>query len=284
MENHRNELVVIVAGYPDEMTRFLDANPGLNSRFAAKLHFEDYSPEELVQIFEKLCGDNDYRLQDRARDKLLRTVQTAYNHRDRTFGNARFIRNLFQEATKNLANRIANSGRPSDRSRLMLITPDDILNADPSIKWTNPSQQLPDLGKYLASKGMPQKTALVYESWELDDLAVMGTGRYCTTRVQPMDGNLYCATFDFGDEILRKILARASTATRTLVAKSLTEDPESVRHLQIPNPINVGIVATLGNIQQGLHELFIPLVVTEVFGDDPNAALEQLDIDPTSGG
>jgi hypothetical protein len=66
------------------------------------------------------------------------------------------------------------------------------------------------------------------------------------------------------------------------VKNGLAEDHESVRHLQIPNPVNVGIVATLGNLQQGLNELFIPLVITEVFGDDPDATLEKLGIDPTS--
>lgn len=277
MENRRNELVVIVAGYPDEMARFLDANPGLNSRFTRKLHFEDYSPEELVQIFEKLCGENDYRLRERARDKLLRTVQTAYNHRDRTFGNARFVRNLFEESTKNLANRVVTSGF-SDSSVLTLITEDDIPDPTVSAKPSD-ARQFPDFGKYLASKGTPQKTALVYNSWEIDDLAVVGRGRYCTTRVQPMDGNLYCATFDFGSDILEKILARAPATTRALVARSLAEDPETVRHLPIPNPINIGIVATLGNLQQGLHELFIPLVVTEVFGADPTATMESLGID-----
>jgi hypothetical protein len=69
-------------------------------------------------------------------------------------------------------------------------------------------------------------------------------------------------------------MSRAPAATKSLVTRSLTEDPESVRHLRIPNPINVGIVATLGNLQQGLHEAFIPLVITEVFGTDPTAALE----------
>jgi len=125
MENHRTELVVIVAGYPDEMARFLDANPGLSSRFTKKVHFEDYSPEDLVQIFEKFCKENDYRLHERARTKLLRTVQDACNHRDKTFGNARFARNLFEEATKNLATRVVSSNL-SDSSALVVITEDDI--------------------------------------------------------------------------------------------------------------------------------------------------------------
>ena len=262
-----------VTGYPEEMARFLDANPGLSSRFTKKLHFEDYSPEDLVQIVEKICAENDYQLNDRARAKLLQTLRVAYNHRDKTFGNARFARNLFEEATKNLANRVVSSDL-SNSSALTVITEDDIPEHSLSVGSSKPSQQFPDLGKYLASKGTPQKTALVYNSWEIDDLAIVGRGHYCTTRVQPMDGNLYCATFDFGNDILEKLMSRAPAATKSLVTRSLTEDPESVRHLRIPNPINVGIVATLGNLQQGLHEAFIPLVITEVFGTDPTAALE----------
>jgi hypothetical protein len=278
MENHRTELIVIVAGYPEEMARFLDANPGLSSRFTKKLHFEDYSPEQLVQIFEKICGENDYRLHDRARDKLLRSVQVAYDHRDKTFGNARFVRNLFEETTKNLANRVVGSDL-SNRSALVVINEDDIPDHPVSIRPSNPTRPLPDLGKYLASKGMPQKSAFIYTSWEIDDLAIVGRGHYCTTRIQPMDGNLYCATFDFGKDILEQILARAPVATRTLVTRSLAEDPDSVRHLRIPNPINVGIAATFGNLQQGLHDAFIPLVITEVFGADPTAAMEALGFD-----
>jgi stage V sporulation protein K len=274
MENHRTELVVIVAGYAEEMARFLDANPGLSSRFTKKLHFEDYPPEDLVQIFEKICAENDYQLNDRARAKLLQTLRVAYNHRDKTFGNARFARNLFEEATKNLANRVVSSDL-SNSSALTVITEDDIPEHSLSVGSSKPSQQFPDLGKYLASKGTPQKTALVYNSWEIDDLAIVGRGHYCTTRVQSMDGNLYCATFDFGNDILEKLVSRAPAATKSLVTRSLTEDPESIRHLRIPNPINVGIVATLGNLQQGLHEAFIPLVITEVFGTDPTAALER---------
>jgi stage V sporulation protein K len=280
MENHRTELIVIVAGYPEEMARFLDANPGLSSRFTKKLHFEDYSPEQLVQIFEKICAENDYRLDDRARDKLFQSVQAAYDHRDKTFGNARFVRNLFEETTKNLANRVVSADL-SDSSALMVITEDDIPDHAVSIRSSSPTRLLPDLGKYLASKGMPQKSAFIYTSWEIDDLAIVGRGHYCTTRIQPMDGNLYRATFDFGSDILEQILARAPVATRALVTRSLAQDPDSVRHLRIPNPISLGIAATFGNLQQGLHDAFIPLVITDVFGVDPNAAMEALGADGT---
>lgn len=277
MENHRNELVVIVAGYPNEMTRFLDANPGLNSRFTRKLNFADYSPEQLVQIFEKVCRENDYHLQDRAKGKLLRTVQAAYAHRDKTFGNARYARNLFEDATRSLASRVVASGL-GDTSDLTTITEYDIPAPSVPAKPNHP-EMLPDLGKYLASKGTPQKAAFIYASWELDDLAIVGRGHYCTTRVQAIDGDLYCATFDFGHEILERILARAPAATRALVERSLSEDPESVRHLRIPVPINVGIMATLGSLQQGMRELFIPLVIGDVFGSDPNAIMEEMGMD-----
>jgi|HubBroStandDraft_4_1064222.scaffolds.fasta_scaffold35190_2 stage V sporulation protein K len=265
MENHRTELVVIVAGYPEEMQRFLNANPGLRSRFSEELRFEDYSPEELVQIFEKFCWENDYRLHERARDKLLRFMQSAYDHRDKRFGNARDARKLFEEATKNLANRAVSSDL-SDSSALVIITAEDVREVSAPIEPSNPSQRFPDLGVYLASKGTPQKTALVYNSWEIDDLAIVGRGHYCTTRIQPMDGNMYCATFDFGRDILEQILLRTSPATTALVRSELAEDPDSVRHLRFRTPIKAGIVATLGNLQQGMQEAFIPLVITEVFG------------------
>lgn len=278
MENHRTEIVVIVAGYPEEMGRFLDANPGLSSRFTKKLHFEDYSPEDLLQIFEKMCKENDYRLHERARGKLLRSVQAAYNHRDKTFGNARFARNLFEEATKNLANRVVSSDL-SNSSALEVITEDDIPDHAESIEPSNPTRLFPDLGKYLASKGMPQKNPVVFNSWEIDDFGVVGRGHYCATRVvQLVDGNQYCATFDFGSDILEQILVRAPAATKALVTRSLEEDPDGVRHLRIPNPINVGIAATLGSLQPGLHEAFIPLVITEVFGADPTVTMEALGI------
>ena len=262
------------------MVRFLDANPGLSSRFTKKMHFEDYSPEELMQIFEKMCRENDYRLHGKAIGKLLRSVQAAYNQRNKTFGNARFARNLFEEATRNLANRVVGSDL-SNSSTLTVIMEDDIPDHCRSIGSSNPSRQFPDLGRYLAGKGIPQKTALIYKFWEIDNLAIVGLGHYCATHIQPMDGNLYCATFDFGSDILEQILARAPAATRTLVTRSLEDDPDSIRHLPLPNPINLGIAATLGNLQQSLQETFIPLVITTVFGSDLTATMQEMRIDPS---
>ena len=145
-------------------------------------------------------------------------MQAAYNQRDKTFGNARLTRNLFEEATKNLANRVVGYDL-SNGSALTVIREEDIPDQPVSIGLSSPSRQLPDFGKYLASKGWPQKSAFFYTSWEIDDLAIVGRGHYCTTRVQPMDGNLYCATFDFGSDILEQILAQAPATTRALVTQ-----------------------------------------------------------------
>jgi NADH:ubiquinone oxidoreductase subunit 3 (subunit A) len=124
---------------------------------------------------------------------------------------------------------------------------------------------LPDLGKHLARKGAPQNTMTVYPSFTIKEIAVVGLGRYCITKVQEIEGELYCGTFDFGKVELESILAHAVESTRDAVAGSLMDDPQSVRHISIPNPVHVGIKAVLGKPQQGIDETFIPLVITEVF-------------------
>jgi hypothetical protein len=124
---------------------------------------------------------------------------------------------------------------------------------------------LPDLGKHLAQKGAPQNTMTVYPSFTIKEIAVVGSGRYCITKVQEIEGELFCGTFDFGDVELDNILTQATEATKQLVVESLMEDPQGTRHISIPNPIHVGIKAVLGKSQQGIGETFIPLVITEVF-------------------
>lgn len=106
MEDHRDDLVVIVAGYPDRMNEFLSSNPGLRSRFNRYLRFEDYAPSQLVSIFELFCDKSGYQILLTAREKLQSVFNVAYNKRDKTFGNARFARNLFERTISNQANRV----------------------------------------------------------------------------------------------------------------------------------------------------------------------------------
>jgi len=114
MEDHRNELVVIVAGYPDEMGRFVDSNPGLQSRFNKYLSFDDYTPAELVEIFSHFCKQNDYRLTESATEEIRTFFQSAYAARDKMFGNARLARNVFERAIESQSTRILNMDMTGD--------------------------------------------------------------------------------------------------------------------------------------------------------------------------
>jgi len=114
MEDHRNDFVVIVAGYPDEMGRFVASNPGLQSRFNKYLSFEDYTPEELVSIFNHFCKQNDYRLTDPATEKIKAFFQSAYDCRDKMFGNARLARNIFERSIENQSTRILTTDMTGD--------------------------------------------------------------------------------------------------------------------------------------------------------------------------
>ena len=121
MEDDRDRLVVILAGYPDEIRSFIDTNPGLASRFNRYIDFPDFSPAELADIFRSFAVRNDYRL-DPALDAALLPVMTAATaHRDRTFGNARYVRNLFEKAVERQSLRLAASPAPA------ALTPDDLM-------------------------------------------------------------------------------------------------------------------------------------------------------------
>ncbi len=124
MEDHRDELVVIVAGYPDEMTGFLEANPGLASRFNKRLVFDDYTPAELLQILKSMCAGEQYVLSPGAESAAAAICELAYARRDRRFGNARFARNMFEAAITNLATRISKQPLP-DRAALMTLETSD---------------------------------------------------------------------------------------------------------------------------------------------------------------
>ncbi len=108
MEDYRDRLIVIVAGYPKEMKVFIEANPGLKSRFTKYINFPDYSPEELLFIFKYFCKNMDYKLSEEAEKKLLYILQTQYDKKDKFFGNARLSRNLFEQTVNNHSNRVVD--------------------------------------------------------------------------------------------------------------------------------------------------------------------------------
>jgi SpoVK/Ycf46/Vps4 family AAA+-type ATPase len=105
MEDNRHRLVVIVAGYPRLMRRFLESNPGLRSRFSREIEFPDYSADELVEIFRRFTGEADYALADGAEEALRAILEGA--ERNEGFGNARFARTLFEQSLNAQALRLA---------------------------------------------------------------------------------------------------------------------------------------------------------------------------------
>jgi len=107
MEDQRQRLVVILAGYPVEMNKMIRSNPGLSSRVGTTMHFDDYPPEALCRIFELIAKKSKYTLPTESRRRLLRGFTYLYLGRDRHFGNGRCSRNSFERSVRRLANRLA---------------------------------------------------------------------------------------------------------------------------------------------------------------------------------
>lgn len=126
LEDYRNDLVVIVAGYTDLMDQFFQSNPGLKSRFNTFITFNDYSLDELVQIFNYICKQNDYIAEDQAIEKVSNLLQIKLNEKNNHFSNGRFIRNLFEDITMNQSKRMSKLIEHIDRKTLMLITKEDV--------------------------------------------------------------------------------------------------------------------------------------------------------------
>ncbi|MCX6350969.1 MAG: AAA family ATPase [Bacteroidetes bacterium] len=128
IEDDRDKLVVILAGYTDEMKTFIDTNPGFKSRFNRYIVFADYTPPEMEEIYKQSCKKLDYKLTVEAEQRLVAVLGTAYNNRDKSFGNGRFVRNTFEKTLEKQANRIAGTSEIT-KEILTTIIADDIPNA-----------------------------------------------------------------------------------------------------------------------------------------------------------
>ena len=125
MEDYRDRLVVIVAGYKGEMQRFIDSNPGLQSRFNRYIDFPDYSGGELSDIFKMYMKKNQYTMGGDAEAYLRTRFEIIVDKKDRNFGNARFARNVFEKSIQAQANRLANE-KNLDKDKLTELTVDDL--------------------------------------------------------------------------------------------------------------------------------------------------------------
>lgn len=125
MEDERERLVVILAGYSDEMKQFIDSNPGLQSRFNRYIEFSDYSANELMQIFDFNIKKYDYTITPPARNALQDFFDQAIASKDKNFGNARFVRNIFEKTLECQANRLAAIGNLTT-DKLSIIDVEDL--------------------------------------------------------------------------------------------------------------------------------------------------------------
>ena len=132
MEDHRDDLIVIVAGYIEPMEQFIHSNPGLESRFNRFIHFPDYSVEEMLAIFDMRCSQSGYELHEEARG-MLKSLLALASMDVKGFGNARGVRNLFEKAVAAQANRLASDPEIT-KEDLLLLTAEDIRAAGGSEK------------------------------------------------------------------------------------------------------------------------------------------------------
>jgi stage V sporulation protein K len=126
MEDDRHNTIVIVAGYPHEMKKFINSNPGLQSRFATYINFEDYTTEQLLSIFKLFVSKDEHNLTDAAFAKLSYIFEEKFENKGNE-GNARFIRNLYEKVQKNQAQRLSILSSTS-KYELSTITDEDIPN------------------------------------------------------------------------------------------------------------------------------------------------------------
>ncbi|WP_296806898.1 AAA family ATPase [uncultured Methanobrevibacter sp.] len=124
MEDHRDDLIVIVAGYPELMEKFIHSNPGLESRFNKYIFFEDYNPEELYGIFISMCENSSLKLDSKADDYLKGLCEDIYNTRGDNFANARQIRNIFENVLTAQANRLSGDEDITDDELMTIVLED----------------------------------------------------------------------------------------------------------------------------------------------------------------
>lgn len=126
MEDNRDDFVLIVAGYPNEMQRFLDSNPGFVSRFNDTIFFPDYTAEELYEIFEIYLKKNHYVVSKQVADKIREDFSWFVTHKNKNFANGRLARKYFENLIENQANRLSRRKNPNSKAQLKRFTAGDL--------------------------------------------------------------------------------------------------------------------------------------------------------------
>jgi len=140
LEDYRDDLVVIVAGYTEPMNKFFESNPGLKSRFNTFIEFPDYSENELHQIFLKMCAENDYIISEELLESIYDFMTKQVTNKKEGFANGRLVRNLYEDVTMNHAKRVVDIKNPS-REDLSKIAYEDLQSTFASYHTGIPSSQ-----------------------------------------------------------------------------------------------------------------------------------------------
>ena len=143
MEDHRDDLVVIVAGYTAPMEKFINSNPGLKSRFNKYIEFPDYTIDELEAIFNMNCSRYDYKVDEMAKPQIRAQIVSRKFKELENFANAREVRNMFEEIITNQARRVSMMENPS-ADDMMLITVDDLIEPEAAAKAEAAMPELPE--------------------------------------------------------------------------------------------------------------------------------------------
>ena len=130
LEDYRDDLVVIVAGYTEPMKKFFDSNPGLKSRFNTFIEFEDYSVDELDDILVGMCVNNDYELSEDAKACAHSYLNNKVETKEDNFANGRMVRNLYEDLVMNHARRVFNINAPSKADLKTILDVDFKFDSD----------------------------------------------------------------------------------------------------------------------------------------------------------
>ena len=242
LEDDRGKFICIVAGYTDNMHDFIDSNPGLKSRFTQTIHFEDYTPDELTQIFLNLAKDKNFTVDEETKGTIHRQFEQLYLRRDKNFGNAREARRIFDQAIEKQSQRLITimGTRDFKEEDMFRITSAD-LAIETAVKARPLDEVLNELDEFIGMRSVKNMIRrLAVQSMFMKQRAAMGAGS-----VQQMAMN-FILTGNPGTgktsvarkmgEILQAMdilpTSRVIEASRaTLVGKYMGETPKIVNNM-----------------------------------------------------